>query len=153
MKMTGDIRVRTDKKYRNLYNDLKNFVARDMHEIFFICACLGYTKGKKKPLGREGDDRFWSGTITPEEYASYYAMLIESKDMDFSVIADDKAVIAEMEKYANAGMEIVIDDLLDDYMIDKTDNLRLDPSCSKELPKILLAYIYEKTSEQNNKNT
>lgn len=145
MNMAGDIRVRTDRRYRSLYNDLKNFVAKDMHEIFFICACLGYRKEQKKPLRRDGDDRFWSSTITPEEYASYYAMLIEMNDMDFSVIVDDRKVLATIEEYANAGMEILIDDLLSDYSIERGDDIRLDTSCSKELPKVILGYIYEKT--------
>ena len=84
MKLSGDIRVRTDRHHRTLYNDFRNFVAKDMHEIFFLCSCLGYREGKRKPLGRDGDDRFWSSTLTPEEYARYYAMMIESSEMDFS---------------------------------------------------------------------
>ena len=147
MKLSGDIRVRTDRQYRTLYNDFRNFVAKDMHEIFFLCACLAYRDGKRKPLGRDGDDRFWSSTITPEEYASFYAMMIESSEMDFSAIADDKSVIAAMEEYANAGMEILIEEVLGDYTLDRGDDLRLDLSCSKELPKVMLAYIYEKACE------
>jgi hypothetical protein len=147
MNMAGDIRVRTDRRHRTLYNDFRNFVAKDMHEMFFLCACLGYREGKRKPLGRDGDDRFWSSTITPEEYASFYAMVIESKDMDFSTIADDKSVVAVMEEYANGGMQILLEDLLVDYTMARGDDLRLDPSCSKELPKVLLAYVYEKASQ------
>ena len=88
-----------------------------------------------------------SSTITPEEYASFYAMVIESNDMDFSTIADDKSVVAVMEEYANAGMQILLEDLLADYTLDRNEDLRLDPSCSKELPKVLLAYVYEKASQ------
>ena len=147
MNMAGDIRVRTDRHHRTLYNDLRNFVAKDMHEIFFLCACLGFRVGKRKPLGRDGDDRFWSSTITPEEYASFYAMVIESSDMNFSAIADDKSVIAAMEEYANAGMQILLENVLSGYTLDRGDDLHLDGSCSKELPKVLLAYVYEKASE------
>ena len=147
MNMAGDIRVRTDRHHRALYNDLRNFVAKDMHEIFFICACLGYREGKRKPLGRDADDRFWSSTITPEEYASFYGMIIEASDMNFSAISDDKSVIAVMEEFANAGMQILLEGVLADYTLDRGDDLRLDPSCSKELPKVLLAYVYEKAGE------
>jgi hypothetical protein len=147
MNMAGDIRVRTDRHYRTLYNDFRNFVAKDMHEVFFLCACLGYRAGKRKPLGREGDDRFWSSTITPEEYASFYAILIESRNMDFSAIADDKTVIATMEEYANAGMQILLEEVLADFTLDRGEDLRLDPSCSKELPKVLLAYVCGKACE------
>ena len=74
MNMSGDIRVKTDRKYRNLYNELKNFAFGDMHELFFLCSCLGFRTKKKKNLGGNGEDRFYSRTITPEEYACYYAI-------------------------------------------------------------------------------
>jgi len=147
MNMAGDIRVRSDRRYKSLYNDLRNFVVKDMHEIFFLCACLGYREGKRKPLGRDGDDRFWSSTITPEEYASFYAIMIESREMDFSAIADDKEVILAMEEYANAGMQILLENVLKDYTFNRNEDLRLDSSCSKELPKVFLAFLYDKSSE------
>jgi hypothetical protein len=147
MNMAGDIRVRTDRHHRGLYNDFRNFVAKDMHEMFFLCACLAYRAGKCKPLGQYGDDRFWSSTITPEEYASFYAMVIEANKMDFTSIADDKKVIAVMEEYANAGMDILMEDVLHNYTLERGEDLRIDPSCSDDLPKVLLAYVHEKACE------
>lgn len=147
MNMAGDIRVRTDLHHKGLYNDFRNFVAKDMHEIFFLCACLGFRAGTRKPLGRDGDDRFWSSTITPEEYANYYAMVIDTNDMNFAAITDDKKVVAIMEEYANAGMDILMTDVLSDYTMVKGEDLRIDPSCSGELPKVLLAYVYAKSGE------
>ena len=44
-------------------------------------------------------------------------------------------------------LQILMEDVLGDYTLDRGDELRLDPSCSKELPKVLLAYIYEKAEE------
>ncbi len=147
MNMSGSVRVRTDRRHKLLYNDLRNFVAKEAHEIFFICACVGFRENQKASLGKNGDDRFWSSTITPEEYASYYAMMIESRGMDFSSIIDDKAVLAEMEEYANAGIKLLIDEILGEYVLDRGDEIRIDPTCSKELPKVMLAYIYEKTGD------
>lgn len=140
MNMSGDIRVKTDRKYRNLYNDLKNFAVGDMHELFFLCSCLGFRAKKKKSLGSNGEDRFWSRTITPEEYACYYAMMLEESNMDLSAIKDDTKIISEMEKYANAGMGVLLDDFLSEYC---SSALKLDSSISKELPKALLHFIYE----------
>jgi hypothetical protein len=147
MNLSGDIRVRTDRRHRALYNELRKFVVKDMHEMFFLCACIGYRQGERKPLGRDGEDRFWSGTFTPEEYASFYAMVIESNDMDFSAIADDKEVIGTMEEYANAGMQILLKEVLADYILTRGEEVSLDPSCSKELPKVILAYVNEKAGE------
>ena len=138
MNMSGDIRVKTDSKYRYLYNDLKNFAFGDMHELFFLCSCLGFRTKKKKNLGTNGEDRFWSRTITPEEYACYYAMMLEENDMDLSVIKDDKLIISEMEKYANAGMELLLKDFLSEYC---SSGLKLDSSISKELPKAFWHFI------------
>lgn len=149
MNMSGEIRVKTDKKYKNLYNDLKNFAVGDMHELFFLCACLGFREDKKMPLDSNGEDRFWSKTITPDEYACYYAMVLEKNGMDLSTIKDDKLVIAEIEKYANAGMESLISECLSDYLVKK--DLKLDPTTSRELPKVLLFYINEKLNKDGMK--
>ncbi len=143
MNMTGDIRVKTDQLHKNLYNELKNFAVGDMHELFFLCTCLGYKAKKKKPLGNKGEDRFWSRTITPEEYACFYAIMLEENEMNLSAIKDDKIVITEMEKHANAGMEILIEEFLSDYLIKSGTELKLDSTYSKELPKGLLIFIYD----------
>lgn len=145
MNMSGDIRVRTDKKYRDIYNDLKNLAVGDMHELFFICVCLGYKANKIKPLVSNGEERFWSRTITPEEYACYYAMVLEKNNMDLSSTRDDKLVIAEMEKYANSGMEILFEDFLNEYC---SAEYKLNGAYSKELPRTLLHFIYERLQQQ-----
>ena len=143
MNMSGDIRVKTDRKYKNLYIELKNFAVGDMHELFFLCACLGYRAKKKKSFGSAGEERFWSRTITPEEFACFYAMLLDANSMDLSAIKDDKIVITEIEKYANSGMEILLDEFLRDYLVKGNSDLKLDSTSSKELPKALLYFIYE----------
>jgi hypothetical protein len=147
MKMDDNIRVRTDRKYQTLYNDLKNFAFGDMHEIFFLCVSLGYKAKKQKSLGKDRDERFWSRTITPDEWACYYAIMIEANNMDFSSIQDDKQVIACMEEYANAGMEILLDEFLSGYIVNGSEGPTLVSSGSQELPKIVLSYIYEQLPE------
>jgi hypothetical protein len=147
MNMSGEIRVKTDQKYRHIYNELKNFAVGDMHELFFICVCLGFRAKKKKALGTTGNDRFWSRTITPEEFTCYYAIMLKENEMVLSVIKDDKFIIEEMEKYANAGMEILLEEFLSDYLIKSGDDLRIDSTSSRELPKALLHFIYEQSQE------
>lgn len=143
MKMDGQIRVKTDGRYSRIYNDLKNVVVGDFHELFFVCACLGYKHKRSKPLGKSRDDRFWSNTVNPREWACYYAMLLEEHSMDFAAIQDDRTVMARVEEYANAGMEILMDEFLSDYMISSAGEQQLDPGCSKELPKHFLHYVFE----------
>ena len=79
--------------------------------------------------------------FTPEEYACYYAIMLEESNINLQEIKDDKLVISEMERYANAGMEILLKEILGEYC---SKDLKLDPSTLKELPKAILYYIYEK---------
>jgi hypothetical protein len=143
MKMDGQIRVKTDEHYSRIYNDLKNIAVGDFHELFFICACLGFIRKQSKSLGKTRDDRFWSHTINPREWACYYAMLLKENDMDYFKVQDDKIVIARVEEYANAGIEILINEFLHDYIINSGGIPQLDTSCSKELPKNFLHYVFE----------
>ncbi len=145
MKMAADIRVRTEKKYKVLYNDLSDYGMGDNHEIFFLCACLGFKAGKTKPLGSNGDDRFWSKTIESYEYATYYAMMVKENDHNFSSILEDRTVLNKVEEYANAGIEILISDFLADYL-DQGESAepRIDKSVAKELPKHLLYSVYSR---------
>ncbi len=118
-----------------------------MHELFFLCVCLAYTANELKALGKDGDDRFWSRTITPEEWACYYAIMVKTHEMDFNCISDDKYVIARMEEYANAGMEILLREFLSDYLTGNPSEPMLDMTTSMELPKVALSFIYQRINE------
>ena len=145
MRMDTQIRVRTDGRYGRLYNDLKNTVVGDFHELFFVCACIGYKEQVRKPLDRSRGDRerFWSNTILPREWACYYAMVLADNQMDFASSQQDKTVLGVIEEYANAGMEILIGRFLSDYLLNVDSEPQLDSAASRELPKHFLHHIYE----------
>ena len=150
MKMDGKIRVATDARYKELYNNMKNNgTVEDFHELFFVCSCIGYRKGKPAPV-KKRDDRFWSSTITPREWACYYAMILEQNNFDYAKVADDKDVLAAIECYANAGMDILIEELLGDYVLpsSKGTDPQLDPACCKELPKQFVHFIFEQSESE-----
>ena len=149
MKMDAGIRVRTERRYRDIYNQMRNVAVGDSHELFFICACLGYTARTKKPLTSKGEDRFWSSTIRPEEWCCYYAMVLHENEMDFATIQDDKQVIARIEEYANAGMQILIEECLDDFLTTASGDPALEEGAAKDLSKDLLHYIYEKLTDNS----
>ena len=69
-------------------------------------------------------------------------MILKENNMDLTAIEDDKLVIAEIEKYANAGMDILIEEFLSDYLIKSGTDYKLDSTYSKELPKDLLNFVY-----------
>jgi hypothetical protein len=148
MKMDAQIRVKTDSRYSRIYNDLKNVVVGDFHELFFVCACLGFKQRKSMPLGKNREDRFWSNTINPREWAVYYSMILEENGLDFKGVQDDKLVLGIIEEYANAGMDILRVRFLNDYLLNNKEEPQLDPSCSKELPKNFLHFIFDQIDNQ-----
>jgi phosphorylcholine metabolism protein LicD len=115
--------------------------------LFFLCACLGHRYGKRIPLGKSREDRFWSNTINASEWACYYALFLTDRSMDFADINDDKIVISRMEEYANGGMTILLDEFLGDYLMSNKAEPQLDPGYNKELPKNFLHFIFERAEE------
>ena len=143
MSMSTDIRVHVDRRYGNLYNDFRRFAVDEMHELFFLCVCLGYRHNRPKTLKKSGEQKFWSVTIKPEEWCCYYAILLEENDMDLSVVRDDRKVISRVQDYANGGMDLLLEECLSDFLASDKDDLRIDVHAAKELPKALLHFIYE----------
>lgn len=142
MNLSPDIRVRAHRYHHALYKQM----LEEMHELFFLCACVGFTEKKSKPLGKDGEDRFWSGTFTPDEWNCFYAMVLAENDMDFTSIQEDRKVLARMEELANGGMDVLLQSLLQDYVIDTGTALQLDSARTKELPKVLLGWLRERAA-------
>ena len=151
MKMDGQIRVKTNSHYARMYNDIKGVAFGDFHEFFFLCACIGYNANNKEPLGKNGEDRFWSSTITAREWACYYAMFLEKNGFDFTAAQDEKVIINKMEEYANAGMKILLNEFLNDYVIGSREDPQLDQGRSRELPKNLLNFVFERINDWNSR--
>lgn len=149
MKMDGQLRVFTEVKHKELYNNLKTLdVVSDFHDLFFVCASLGYARALRKPF-EQRDERFWSRTITPSEWACYYAMILHNRENDITAIRDDKVVLAEIEEYANAGMQILINEFLVDFLVPGRRGTELQISASvKDLPKEFLSYVFGQGSQE-----
>lgn len=143
MKLSESIRVRIESRYRSLYNDLCEHVFGEAHEVFFFCVCVGSNINKREPL-KKPEDKFWSRTITPEEYAFYYCILLKESQYDASVLLDDKSMIHAMEEYANAGMASLLSGILQDFVTKAKDQPQIDRPVAKDLAKILLGHIHEK---------
>jgi hypothetical protein len=150
MKMKKDerLRIRTSKNHKNLYNDLKGLLVQEFHELFFLYACVGYRNNCPVPLGKLGEERFWSDTITPEEWAAYRSMILASNDMNFNTIQDDKSVIAKIEEYAHGGMLHLIENELNGFFIEKDGEYAMDKMAAKEIPRRVMQYIFETASNK-----
>ena len=142
MKMDGNIRVRTAKSHVSFYNKMGKVLANENHELFFIAASVAYKRGKRKPI-EKSNDKFWSKTIKPNEWCAYYSMVLKDADMDFSKIRDDTAVIRHVEEYANAGIEILANEWLEEFVLENDGELTVDRVGLPELPKMLFCSILE----------
>ena len=139
MKQSTDIRVKTDPRFEQLYKDLKPYCG-EAHSVFFLCFCLGVKTGRRAASNAKRAERFWSGTITADEWACYYAVATDAGQMDFGVLDDDKAVVQIAESYADGGMEVLIDELLRTFMV-KADAYKLDTSACSDLSWEMLKFI------------
>jgi len=139
MKQSTDIRVKTDQRYEQLYKDLRPFCG-EAHAVFFLCFCTGLRAQRKANSTSSRSDRFFSGTIEPDEWACYYAVAVKEHEMDLNVLDDDKRVLQIAESYADGGMELLIEGLLSNYMA-SDDELRLDTRACSELSWELLKFI------------
>ncbi len=142
MIMDGNIRVRTSAKHSEFYNDMKGVLVTDSHELFFIAACIAYKRGKRTQI-EKSTDKFWSRTIKPDEWCTYYSMVLQDSEMDFSSIRDDTDVMRSVEEYANAGIEILADEWLDGFIHEKDGALIVDRTALAEMPKLLFYSLLE----------
>lgn len=115
IEMNQNIRVKIEPRYKMIYNGLKTHAVGEFHELFFLCVCLGCKSHKKVPLQKR-EDAFWSTTVTPDEWYAFYAIHLYENELDFSSLGDDEAIIMSMEEYANAGIEILLEEFLCDYV-------------------------------------
>lgn len=139
MNQSQNIRVRVNPKYAQLYEDLKPYCG-EAHAVFFLGFCLALSSGEAIDSENRLADKFWSGTIKPDEWTCYYALAAQQATYDFTSLSDDQAVIRLAEHYADRGMEILIDELLRGYLL-PGDELRLDSRASAELPWELLKFV------------
>jgi len=146
MRMDERLRVHTSKHHRQLYADLKGLVVKDSHELFFLSACVGYRNSCPTPLGKLADERFWSSTITPEEWCTYYEMILAENHIDFRQIEEDKSVIAKIEEYAHGGILYLIDNVLNGFLVEKEGEHTIDRTVAKDLPRRVMQYTFETAS-------
>lgn len=149
--MSPDIRVQVSRDYSQLLLDMaKVFGGADQHEVFFMCACIGFNRSSPAEPPKP-EDRFWSRTITPDEWSCYYAMLLSENAMDYSVIADDRDVIKRVERYAHGGLGILLDELLCDHVTGDGGALTIEssPDVRAVLPRLLLQYVLDHAQGQD----
>ncbi|MGA2034985.1 MAG: hypothetical protein ABSG68_22275 [Thermoguttaceae bacterium] len=146
MKMDERRRIRTSKRHGELYRELKGTLVQEFHELFFLSACVGFRNQCPAPLGRMAEERFWSDTITRDEWSAYRAMILSCNDMDFNAIQDEKAVIEKIEEYAHGGMLYLIENVLNGFLVEKDGDYAVDKTVVRDLPRRVMHYVFETAS-------
>lgn len=133
-------RVKCEQKYHALFRDLYN---GNTHVAFFLCAGIGYARKCRLPIERITDS-FWSQTMDPDEFTCCQLMLFEERGMSASALDMDNAkdVIALAQEYANAGMDILINEVMTDFVEkNKQGVYEFADKGFKDLPKIILCWL------------
>lgn len=139
------IRVRTEKKHKTLYSELKQLNLGDAHVVFFIAVCIGHEAGRRRPI-ESRDDRFWSDTIGKDEWAIYQSIFMREEGDQLQAINNYEAIIRRMEEYANGGIDIMLENTL---CFDKHDDgeVFIKKSETENLLSRLLVYIHDRTPQ------
>lgn len=115
------IRVKVEKKYHPIYKELTK--KRNQHssyfeshsKIFLLCALLAYREKEFKELD-SSEALFWADSFDDYEVNVALSIVLNELEYDYGIIDDDEAVIRKVEQYANRGIEILIEQVLDDYL-------------------------------------
>jgi len=151
MKMDGNIRVRIEKDYDQVYNSITKGIDIDSHVLFFICFCLAVAKQLKPRPIKARVDKFWSRTFDSQEWTAMYAVILEMNDVNLRAIENDEDVIRQVEAFANAGMDDFLEQLPPDYIRKNNGVLSIAVDDKAETVKDLLYIILDNYVSQEEK--
>ena len=144
MKMDREIRVQSDKSHREFYRDYRKHLGKDAHELFYLAVCIGFHQKQHCPRTKNSaEERFWSRTILPEEWATYYAIMLHKNDMNYDAICDDAETLQMMEAYANGGINYLIEEeLVGGFLIEKDGLTMFDSQLANDIPRRILQFMF-----------
>ena len=152
MKMNSEIRVRTSKEYTQVYDSVRKGLNIEAHVLFFVCFCFAVSKRLEPIEIQNREDKFWSRTITPQEWTAIYTFFLDKNNMNLKAIEDDEVVIRQAERYANAGMKLFLDELPKDFIRTIDEKQSIVSSDKGETIKALLFALISAYFEQENRN-
>lgn len=142
MKMTN-MRVHIDKINVRVYDDLKAITGEDFHVLFFLCICLAVSRNTTpKPIARK-TDKFWSSTMSAMEWSCIYTIILAQNGMHLKSVEIDEDVILQIEAIANAGVDIITNDLLKEYIrnVDGIKSLYVSDNNGEIIKAILYSIV------------
>lgn len=144
-----NIRVKVSKKYSQIYRELtsdklpvRSKVFEQHGDLFVLCCCLGYRAGKTKGLEKP-EDLFWSHSLDAhqETILKSIAAINKNNETDLNILEKDNEVMSMAECYAENGMGILLNDVLNEYVKEEDGKYIIEYSDKSFLQKDILSYI------------
>lgn len=138
--------IYTSKKYEEIYIFLKERYDISYDQLFTLCAVVGFKNNRASE--RESRGREFRGSyLKRDNKASLYSIILSDEDLGKQIDSFDKneyqkECIKKLEKYAEGGMEILVEEVFRG----KWGASKLDERYDEYIIDII-SYIYEKSIE------
>ncbi|GBD61698.1 hypothetical protein [Tetragenococcus halophilus] len=131
--------IKVDEKYEDIYTTLTEKTGLAIHEIFYLCTLLGFKSQQKSEEFIGGRKEFRVSYLEETQRSVLYAIANETIKLSELTTSDAiNSVIKEYQRYSNGGMEILIENVLNNHYKDG----RLQENYTKYDIDIL-KYIYD----------
>ncbi|MGY3716244.1 hypothetical protein ACWE42_12060 [Sutcliffiella cohnii] len=153
--MSLGIRVYVSKKYIDIYRELikdkpsSPKIFNENRDLFTLSCLIGYQSGKSNSTVEKREQLLWSGTLDPYQETVLKAIAVKSSDDNtLSVLDKPDEVYKIAEKYADRGMEILVEEVFEDYIEEREDGtLTVVYNNKSLLQKELMYYIDSKKTD------
>ena len=138
--------VFTSKRYEVIYKSLNNLIDVKYHDLFMLCAVIGFRNNNKLTVEEKGRE-FRSNYLSREQKATAYSIILNDNELEKKINRfEDREFIVKarkrLEEYAEGGMEILVNTVFKS----KWNGEILDGSYD-EYEIDIISYIYEQALE------
>lgn len=138
--------VFTSKRYEAIYKSLNNLIDVKYHDLFMLCAVIGFRNNNKLTVEEKGRE-FRSNYLSREQKATAYSIILNDNELEKKINRfEDREFIIKarkrLEEYAEGGMEILVNTVFKS----KWNGEILDGSYD-EYEIDIISYIYEQALE------
>ncbi|EJP6473040.1 hypothetical protein NHI66_002359 [Clostridium botulinum] len=138
--------IYTSKKYEEIYIFLKERYDISYDQLFTLCAVVGFKNNRA--LERESRGREFRGSyLKRDNKASLYSIILNDEDLGKQIDSFEKSeyqkeCIKKLEKYAEGGMEILVEEVFRgkwgrNKLAERYDEYIID----------IISYVYENSIE------
>lgn len=138
--------IYTSKKYEEIYKLLKEKYDISYDQLFTLCAAIGFKNNRFLEIGEKGRE-FRGSYLKRDNRASLYSIILNDETLGRQIDSFDKSeyqkeCVKKLEKYAEGGMEILVEEVFRG----KWGTNKLDERYDEYIIDII-SYVYENSME------